>query len=425
MVRQAPLGHDRAAARDDAGHPRRRQRHVRQSHAGVDGEVVDPLLGLFDQRVAEQLPGQLLGNASDLLQRLVDRHGPDRHRRVAEDPLAGLVDVLAGGEVHHRVATPAGGPDHLLHLFVDRGADGRVADVGVDLHQEVAADDHRLGFGVVDVGRDDGAPAGDLVAHRLGLDSLAQGDERHLVGDLAAAGIVHLGDAGTGAGAQRPALAREAQLGGSRIRFALATIRRARPLELFDVGAGADPGVPSRRQAGGEIRLEVRVAVGTAGVVDPQGRVGSTQRDLPHRHPHAVPFVDAVSYRTAGAHVLHRRAPRYVRCGMAVLGIPTLALPRSGSAVGRGSGSYDESRSCPLSPDGPELPRSPRYTASLARRGSPFQARGGARKSVSFESFRRRPVSRRYRGFRRRHESAIRCPDRVGFGPRRRKPCRD
>ena len=43
----------------------------------------------------------------------------------------------------------------------------RVADVGVDLDQEVAADGHRLQLGVVDVGRDDGAAAGDLVADEL------------------------------------------------------------------------------------------------------------------------------------------------------------------------------------------------------------------------------------------------------------------
>ena len=71
------------------------QRHVREAHAGVDREVVDALLGLLDQRVAEDLPGQLLGLAADLLERLVDRHRPDRHRRVAQDPLARLVDVPA------------------------------------------------------------------------------------------------------------------------------------------------------------------------------------------------------------------------------------------------------------------------------------------------------------------------------------------
>ena len=138
VVRQAPLGHDRAAARDDAGDALGGQRDVAQQHAGVDGEVVDALLGLLDQRVAVDLPGEVLGLAADLLERLVDRHGADRHRRVAQDPLARLVDVLAGREVHDRVGAPAGRPRHLLDLLLDRGGDRRVADVGVDLHQEAA-----------------------------------------------------------------------------------------------------------------------------------------------------------------------------------------------------------------------------------------------------------------------------------------------
>ena len=36
VVREAPLRHDRAAARDDAGHALGRHRHVAQQHAGVD-----------------------------------------------------------------------------------------------------------------------------------------------------------------------------------------------------------------------------------------------------------------------------------------------------------------------------------------------------------------------------------------------------
>jgi len=45
-----------AAARDDAGGALRRQRNVRQAHARVDGEVVNALLGLFDERVAIDFP---------------------------------------------------------------------------------------------------------------------------------------------------------------------------------------------------------------------------------------------------------------------------------------------------------------------------------------------------------------------------------
>ena len=170
VVREAPLRHDRAAARDDAGHPLRGERDVGQAHPGVDGEVVDALLRLLDQRVAVDLPGERFRPAVHLLERLVDRHRADRHRRVADDPLARLVDVLAGREVHDRVGAPADRPGHLVHFLGDARGHRRVADVGVDLGEEVAADDHRLALGMVHVRRDDRAAARHLVAHELGRD---------------------------------------------------------------------------------------------------------------------------------------------------------------------------------------------------------------------------------------------------------------
>ena len=166
---EAPLRHDRAAARHDAGDAVGGQRHIGEPHAGVDGEIVDALLALLDQRVLVALPVELDRIAVDLLQRLVDRHGADRHRRIADDPFAGVVDVAAGGEVHHGVGAPADRPHHLLDLFLDRRGHRRVADIGVDLGEEVAADDHRLQFGVVDVGRDDGAAARHLERTNSGV----------------------------------------------------------------------------------------------------------------------------------------------------------------------------------------------------------------------------------------------------------------
>src|SRR5690606_21595264 len=125
--------------------------------------------------VAEDLPGEVLGHAADFLERLVDRDGADRDGAVADDPLAGVVDVAARREVHHGVGAPADRPDHLVDLAGDVAGDGGVADVGVDLDQEVAADRHRLGFGVVDVGGDDRAAAGDFVADGFGGDVVGDG----------------------------------------------------------------------------------------------------------------------------------------------------------------------------------------------------------------------------------------------------------
>ena len=189
---QAPRRHDRPATGHDAGDALGGQRHIPQQHAGVHGHVVDALLALLDHGVAVNLPGQLGRITLDLLQRLIDRYRADRHWRIAQDPLAGFVNVLAGGQVHDGVRTPAGGPHHLVDLFGDRRRHRRVADVRVDLDRECLADDHRLALGVVVVGRDHRAAPGDLVAHQLGGHILAGGDERHLRGDLAGAGPLQL-----------------------------------------------------------------------------------------------------------------------------------------------------------------------------------------------------------------------------------------
>ncbi len=174
VVRQAPLRHDRAAARDDAGDPVGGQVDVGEPHAGMDGEIIDALLALLDQCVLVALPVELDRIAVDLLQRLVDRHGSDRDRRIAQNPFAGVVDVAPGGEVHHRVGAPADRPHHLFHFLLDRRRDGGVADIGIDFGEEVPPDDHRLELGVIDVRWDDGAAARHFRAHEFRRD-----EQRH------------------------------------------------------------------------------------------------------------------------------------------------------------------------------------------------------------------------------------------------------
>ncbi len=151
----------------------------------MNGEIIDALLGLFDQRVAEHLPSELDRIAVDLFERLIDRHSADRHRRVADDPVADVMDVAAGRKIHDRIGAPADRPDHLVDFFRHRRCDGRIADVGVDLHQEVTADDHRLQFRMIDVGGDDGAAARDLCADEFRCDKRGNvGAEAFAIGEL-------------------------------------------------------------------------------------------------------------------------------------------------------------------------------------------------------------------------------------------------
>ena len=254
MVSEAPFRHDRSTARNDPGHTFRRERNERQPHARVDREVVHALLGLLDQRVAEDLPSEILGFPVHLLESLVDRHRTNGNGRVTDDPLARLVDVLPRGKIHHGVATPADRPSHLLNFFSDPRSHRRVADIGVDFHQEVAANDHRLGLRVIDVRRDDGAAARHFLADKLRRDGfrdrsseilarmltrnqvgqsvsaliLADSDEFHLRRDHALSRVVHLRHVPPGPGAARLPLQAEAHVRELWIVEALVAVSRGR-----------------------------------------------------------------------------------------------------------------------------------------------------------------------------------------------------
>ena len=342
VVRQTPFRHDRAAARDDAGHPFGRHRHVAQQHAGVDGEIVDTLLGLFDQRVAVDFPGQVLGLAVHLFQCLINWHRTDRHRRIADDPFARFVDVLAGRQVHHVVAAPANGPGHLLDFLADRAGHRRVADVGVDLDQEVAADDHRLDFRVIDVSGNDRTAARDFLAHEFrrdcvrnaGAERLARVLAAHQVGQLVAhraaglelfqillapqvfadrdefhfrcddalARIVHLRNVLAGQRAARLAMQVKAQFSQCRVVQPFDAVCGRWAGQFFSIVALGDPGAAHRCQAGADVDVCIRVGIRARRVIHinrwiffcakGSGRVRLA--DLAHRH---------ADVRTAALHI--------------------------------------------------------------------------------------------------------------------------
>ena len=288
VVRQTPASHDRAATRDDAGHAVRRQRHKRQAHASVHRHVVHTLLRLLNNRVAEDLPRQVFCNTVDLLQRLVDRHRANRHRRVAQNPLAGGVDVIARGQIHHRIRTPAGSPAQLVHLLTDRGGHRRVTNVRVDLGQELVANDHWLALRVVHVVRNDRAATCHRHAHFLRIAVLTQGDKPHLFRDDALTCVVHLGDALAFLGAQHragytaPLLGGGAAFGGP-----CSVVKQIAPaaLNYFHIAATGDPVGAKPRQA------NLRLGVGAASAVDAErlirssGGVIELDRGLRHLKP--------------------------------------------------------------------------------------------------------------------------------------------
>ncbi len=188
-----PLRHDCPAAADDAGDSVLRQRKEVAQHARVDGHVVHTLLRLLLDDVEQVLRREAL-DALDALDRLVDGHRAERDGAGAQEHVADVGNVAAGGEIHDGIGAVLEAAAQLFQLALDVADDLAVADVRVDLALRRDADAHRLQLGMIDVGGDDHAAPRHLVADQFGGKVLAARDVRHLLGDDALLGKMHLRD---------------------------------------------------------------------------------------------------------------------------------------------------------------------------------------------------------------------------------------
>ena len=285
----------------------------------MDGEVIDALFGLFDEGIAEDFPCQVFGNAADLFQRLINRHGADGDGRVADDPFAGVVNVAAGRQVHDGVRAPADGPDHLVDFGRDIRCHGAVADISIDLDQEIAANRHRFGFRVVDVVGDDRAAAGDFFADKFGrhiigdfrakafavadifgktrtAQILTLGNIFHFRRDDAAAGIMHLADVHAGLCAQHMfADIGEWRNAAAAVWAKLTIVFRAdfALQHFFYIAALTDPAAADFGQAHADVDAGVAVGIWPAAVIDAHGRLARRWLKIDFAHGHfAVADVD-------------------------------------------------------------------------------------------------------------------------------------
>lgn len=119
---------------------------------------------------AEEFPREVFRFSIYFLHGLIHGYGAYGNRTVAHNPFARFMYVLSRGKVHQRVASPFATPYAFFHFLVDAGSGGRVADVGIDFHQEVSPDNHRLRLRMIDVGGQHGASGRYLVAHELRCD---------------------------------------------------------------------------------------------------------------------------------------------------------------------------------------------------------------------------------------------------------------
>ncbi len=213
------------------------------------------------------------------------------------------MNVGAGRKVHDGVGAPAAGPQHLFHLFPDGRSNGRVADVGVNFHLEITTDNHRLGFRVVDVGRDNRPPNSNFLANKFRFNSFPDGDKLHLRGDHPLLGVVHLGHWAPALAAQRVA----GQTGeGLAVSFSIEGHRRSRV--FFYVAPLHNPITAESRQSLAQIQAGLGIAIGTAGVINFQGRIlflpepprGRRQGNFAKGNPDVVPGADSIDLLASG-----------------------------------------------------------------------------------------------------------------------------
>ena len=201
-------------------------------------------------------------------------------------------------------------PQRIAHTILSTSSStdevtARVADVGVDLGQEIAADDHRLEFAVVDVAGDDGAAARDFGAHEfrrhecghrraedfavgercfrafelhLAAEIFARGDVDHLLGDDARAREFVLRDHVAVEAAQRLVIGVERLRGVAAGDVAVIDRLDVAALIFLDAAALLDPFDARARQAGVDVDDDARVGVGTD--VSYTGRFGSPAPSL-------------------------------------------------------------------------------------------------------------------------------------------------
>ena len=286
VMHQAPFAHDAAATAHDTAQPFLGQMHIMAAYTGMDGEVVHSLLALFNQGVAVDFPGEVLHLAVHFLQCLVDGDSTYRNGTVTDNPFARFVDILPGGEVHQRVASPFTAPQSLFHLFFNAGGGGGVSDIGIYLHQEVTAYNHRLCFGMVDVGRKQGTSGGNLLAYKFRCDVrlysqlravhvLANRHILHFRRDDALFGIVHLCAAFSLKGAVGQGDVLKAQRVERPVVAAHAPVLRRYFGKLLHIAAFQYPRLAQTGQPFLQIHFDGRVAERSAGIIHIHFRIRS------------------------------------------------------------------------------------------------------------------------------------------------------
>ena len=180
LVLHHPLGHDRAAARDDTHDALHRGRDVPEEKACVKRHEVNALLGLCADDVEEEGRIHLRDVAFEARDRLVDGNRAERFRARVEHTLADCLEIIrADGEIHHEVSARVERDPELFEFVPLPRVRHAAAEVRVDLRREHPPHAHGVAVRVVDVERNHRLARRNGGAHGLRVQPLVRRDDLH------------------------------------------------------------------------------------------------------------------------------------------------------------------------------------------------------------------------------------------------------
>ncbi len=282
-------------------------RNIFTQYAGVNGKIINPLLRLFNERVAVKLPAQSIGIVINLFQRLVKGHSPDGRRCITDNPFARIMNVRAGGKVHHGIRTPERGPAHFLDLFLNGRSERRVAYIRVNFGAELPTNNHRLRLRMVNVERNHRAAGGYFCPHKFRFHLLTDRHIFHFGRNDARPGIAQLSDRPPRLRAQRLALQPMKCLSLIRKNFHAGAV-------LLHIAALADPCGTDRRKPAFEVRFVRGVGIRPAHIVEAEIFIVSVQLDFAKRNAQVgtrTLFIDFFRPRKIFAVTTHKSVIHY------------------------------------------------------------------------------------------------------------------
>ena len=286
-VHDSPACHYRSSSRHYSCQSFSNHVRVSSQSSGMDCEIIDTLLSLFDEGIAIYFPSEVFNFTVYFFKGLINGYRSHRHRTISDNPLTGLVDIVACRKVHKCVATPITAPHGLAYFLFDSGRKGGVTDIGIEFYQKITADNHRFCFRVVYVGRKHCSAGGYFITYKLrsdmafdsksvGIGVFTDSHIFHLRGDDSLSCESHLGYGFAFLRSARCISVSEADIVEGFVSFSRFAVIGGYRWQLFEIVAAGNPLLTHARESLVDVNRYCGIGIGSARIVNCYGGIFSS-----------------------------------------------------------------------------------------------------------------------------------------------------